>query len=232
MPVYDRSGGRAGRSGGCRANPSGAVAIRPTRRNPRTGRRSHPTATRRRRRAPCPDRPDGRLDACGVDHTAGRSDMSEGTTPPDTVTRSAAPPRRGGDAVDRHRRQLDGTRGTRRCSSAGRRRFTATPRRGVGDVRRRRTCHRPPGARLGRRPMVVAGRCQPITGSPGRGRSTDRPGRRGRGGRPAASAGRSPSTDWAGAARPRSAPQASFGDLTEGEASVRPLAPSVVRRPP
>ena len=220
MPVYDRSGGRSGSSGGCRANSKWscgdpADSAQPANRASIASHRDASSAdssmsrparwtTRRMRIRPY----------CEAVRHVRRHHLARHRHA------SAAPPRRGGDVVDRHRRQFDGTRGPRRCSSAGRRRFAATPRRGVGDVRRRRTRHRPPGARLGRRSMVDAGRCQPITGSAGRGRSTDRPCRRGRGGRPAASAGRSPSPDWAGAARPRSDPQASFGDLTEGEASV------------
>ena len=142
-----------------------------------------PSLTRRRPTTRRPDRPAGRLDACAFDHTAGRSDMPDGTTSPDTDHASAAPPRRGGDVVDRHDRQLDGTGGPRRCPGAGLAAVAATPRRGVGDVRRRRRVivHRVLG--VGRRPMVAAGRRQPIAGSAGRARPPDRPGRRDRRGR-------------------------------------------------
>ncbi len=142
----DREGGRGARAVAERI-AGGAVATRPTRRNPRTARRSLPTATRRRPRAPRPDRPDGRLDACGFDHTARRSDMSEGTTSPDTITRLL---RRRAEAGTLWIDTIGNSMG--RAVPAGARvrvvaASTATPRRGVGDVRRRRTRHRAPGAR-------------------------------------------------------------------------------------
>ena len=88
ISVYDSIGGDREASAVVdrTAGGSGGIGAR-IRRNRRTARRPRPTAIRRRPTTRRSDRPAGRLDACGFDHTAGRSDMSDGTTPPETIAR-------------------------------------------------------------------------------------------------------------------------------------------------